>query len=79
IFFQPDQMRLDKKYAKVLFIRNYPSFLNDRLIKSLTDIGIELAITIHANPYDISESIKKINNAEAQVKMDMIKSQKGAA
>ncbi|MFU2223423.1 VirB4-like conjugal transfer ATPase, partial [Streptococcus pluranimalium] len=48
LWFQPDQFMMDKKYCKILFARTFPAFLNDRLIKSLTDIGIELAISIHA-------------------------------
>ncbi|CZA78874.1 Type IV secretory pathway%2C VirB4 components [Streptococcus suis] len=78
-WFQQDQFMMDKKYCKVLFARSFPAFLNDRLIKSITDIGIELAITIHAKPYDPADAVQKINTAEAGVKMDMIKSQKVAA
>lgn len=78
IWFKQDHMMIDQKYAAVLFIRQYPNFLNDRLIKSLTDIGIELYISLHATPYNIGDSIQKINTAEANVKMDMIKSSKGA-
>ncbi|WP_074626975.1 VirB4-like conjugal transfer ATPase, CD1110 family [Streptococcus gallolyticus] len=79
IFFQEDQFLMDKQYCRVLFARSFPAFLNDRLIKSITDIGIELAITIHAKPYDVAEAVKKVNTAEAGVKMDMVKSQAAAA
>lgn len=79
IWFQQDKFMLDQKYAAILYIRQYPSFLNDRLIKSLTDIGIWLAINIQAAPQNIGDSIAKINNADAVAKMDMVKSQKGAA
>lgn len=79
IWFQREKMMLDHKYVKVMFVREYPSFLNDRLIKSLIDVGIELAIVINAKPKDIGQAIKEINTAEATVKMDMVKSQKGAA
>lgn len=79
IFFQEDQFLMDKQYCRVLFARSFPAFLNDRLIKSITDIGIELAITIHAKPYDVADAVKKVNTAEAGVKMDMVKSQTAAA
>ncbi len=79
LWFQPDQFMIDQNYSRILFARSFPAFLNDRLIKSLTDIGIELAITIHAKPYDVSEAVKKVNTAEASVKMDMVKSQVAAA
>lgn len=79
IFFQEDQFLMDKQYCRVLFARSFPAFLNDRLVKSITDIGIELAITIHAKPYDVADAVKKVNTAEAGVKMDMVKSQTAAA
>lgn len=79
ILFQEDQFLMDKQYCRVLFARSFPAFLNDRLVKSITDIGIELAITIHAKPYDVAEAVKKVNTAEAGVKMDMVKSQAAAA
>ena len=79
IWFQPKMMKIDNQFGRVMFIRNYPNFLNDRLIKSLVDVGIELVINVLARPYDVGESLKKINNAEAAIKMDMIKSQKAGA
>lgn len=79
IWFQPKMMKIDNQFGRVMFIRNYPNFLNDRLIKSLVDVGIELVINVLARPYDVGESLKKINNAEAAIKMDMVKSQKAGA
>ncbi len=67
-------MMIDDTFAKVMFIRQYPSFLNDGIVKSLTDIGIELAISIQANPYDIGEAMMSINTAESNVNMDIVKS-----
>ncbi len=77
--FSRDHMLLNKRFAQVLYARDYPSFLNDKLIKSLTDIGIELAISIHAQPKDISTALKAINTAEAGAEMDTIKAQSKAA
>ena len=42
IWFQPKMMKIDNQFGRVMFVRNYPNFLNDRLIKSLVDVGIEL-------------------------------------
>ena len=69
IWFQPKMMKIDNQFGRVMFVRNYPNFLNDRLIKSLVDVGIELVINVLARPYDVGESLKKINNAEAAIKM----------
>ena len=74
IRFYENYMMMDDKFAKIMFIRQYPSFLNDGIVKSLTDIGIELAISIQANPYDIGEAMMSINTAESNVNMDIVKS-----
>ena len=50
IWFQPKMMKIDNQFGRVMFVRNYPNFLNDRLIKSLVDVGIELVINVLARP-----------------------------
>ena len=62
-----------------MYARNFPTFLTDRLIKSLTDIGVELAITIHAEPYEPSSFMRKINNADTTIKAEMVKAQRSGA
>ena len=62
-----------------MYARNFPTFLTDRLIKSLTDIGVELAITIHAEPYEPSSFMKKINNIDTTIKAEMVKAQRSGA
>ncbi|HFI0715097.1 TPA: VirB4-like conjugal transfer ATPase, CD1110 family [Streptococcus suis] len=76
IKFFDSYMQIDHKFAQVLYVRQYPNFLSDKLIKSLTDIGIELAICLHARPYDPSEVLKSINNTDTDIKTEMVKSQK---
>ena len=65
IRFFENYMMIDDKFAKIMFIRQYPSFLNDGIVKSLTDTGIELAISINAKPYDIGEAVKDIKQQKA--------------
>jgi hypothetical protein len=48
--FDKDHMRIDDSYARVLYVKQYPTFLNDKLIKNILDTGIELAISLHAKP-----------------------------
>lgn len=55
-----EYIKLGKKHTAILYIRQYPKYLEDRLIKELCAIGIELAISIHAKPYDMIEARKNI-------------------
>lgn len=77
--FDKDYLRIDDSYARVLYVRQYPTFLNDKLIKNILDTGIELAISLHAKPYDTAAAIKKIKTVQSSVRREMIKSQKAAA
>ncbi|MFH6760883.1 VirB4-like conjugal transfer ATPase, CD1110 family [Streptococcus suis] len=79
IHFLEDRMKIDDFHASVLYVRQYPTWLTDRMIKTLTDIGIELAITVHANPYDPGQFTQKLLTAQSQVKVEMIKNQREGA
>lgn len=72
-------MKIDDFHASVLYVRQYPTWMTDRMIKTLTDIGIELAITVHANPYDPGQFTQKLLTAQSQVKVEMIKNQREGA
>ncbi|WP_430595942.1 VirB4-like conjugal transfer ATPase, CD1110 family [Streptococcus gallolyticus] len=77
--FEKDYLRIDDYYARILYVKQYPTFLNDKLIKNILDTGIELAISLHAKPYDTAAAIKKIKTVQSSVRREMIKSQKAAA
>lgn len=53
-------IKLGTKPSAILYIRHYPKYLEDKLIKELCAIGIELAISVHAKPYDMIEARKNI-------------------
>ncbi|EIQ82684.1 VirB4-like conjugal transfer ATPase, CD1110 family [Streptococcus canis] len=76
LHFIEDHFKIDGKVGKVMYVRHYPSWLTDRLIKNVTDIGVELAITIHAKPYEPSHFLQKIKNAQAIVKTEIVKNQR---
>lgn len=77
--FEKDHLQIDDYYARILYVKQYPTFLNDKLIKNILDTGIELAISLHAKPYDTAAAIKKIKTVQSSVRREMIKSQKAAA
>ena len=54
--------RIGNLYASVLYIRQYPKYLEDRLIKELCASGHELAISIHGKPYAMAEARKMIQS-----------------
>lgn len=79
LHFLENRFRINDEVAKIMYARNFPTFLTDRMIKNLTDIGEELAITVQAAPYEPAEFLKKINNADTTIKAEMIKAQRSGA
>lgn len=55
-----EYIKMGKKMSAVLYIRQYPKYLEDKLIKEICATGRELAISIHAKPYDMIEARKNI-------------------
>lgn len=76
IHFKEDHMVIDHHLAKVMYIRHYPTFLTDKLIKKLLDVGVELALAIHAEPYEQGEFETEVNNMQAVAKMELIRGQR---
>ncbi len=74
--FEKDYMRIDDQFARVLYVRQYPTFLNDKLIKNILDTGIELAIAVYCKPYETASALKKINTIGSSARREMIKGQK---
>lgn len=77
--FLNSQMRIDERFAKVMYVRQYPTFLTDKLIKELTSIGIELAVTVQADPYEMGSFSKELKNAQALVRTEMVNNQRSGA
>ncbi|WP_429960952.1 VirB4-like conjugal transfer ATPase, CD1110 family [Enterococcus sp. AZ012] len=74
--FYDEHFKMDDKFGKVLFIRNYPTHLEDRLIHELCKSGRELAISIHAKPYDMSKFKKDLRNKAMMNKKDIAQQQR---
>lgn len=79
LHFLENRFRINDQIGKIMYARTYPTFLTDRLIKNITDVGVELAIAVIAEPYEPSNFMKKINNADTTIKADMVKAQRSGA
>lgn len=74
--FFDDDFQIDDKFGKVMYVRDYPENLEDRLINEICESGHELAISIHASPYDIVQAKKDLTSKQLQNKSDIVNQQK---
>lgn len=76
IVFMDDTFKIDDKFGKIMYVRDYPENLEDRLIHDLCESGHELAISLHADPYDIVKAKKNLNTTQLLNKTDIAHQQK---
>ncbi|MFK4926718.1 VirB4-like conjugal transfer ATPase, CD1110 family [Lactococcus garvieae] len=74
-FFE-DYFKIDNKFGKVIYVREYPKHLEDQLIQELCKGGRELAIALHAKPYDMTKLRKELQNKQTMNKAEIAKQQK---
>lgn len=78
IKFFEDYFKLDEYFGRVLYIRDYPKYLEDVLIRDLCNSEHELAISIHAKPYDMNDYKKMLRSKSLLNKSGIANAQKQA-
>ncbi len=71
IEFKSDHIKMGEKFARVIFLKEYPSFLKDSMISELTDFArsMMLSVDIQPIPTDVAVKIvqKKLLGAETEI------------
>ncbi|WP_429960866.1 VirB4-like conjugal transfer ATPase, CD1110 family [Enterococcus sp. AZ012] len=65
--------QMDDHFGQVLYLRDFPRNLSDHMCKELTESEMEMVITIHASPYSISQTTKKLRTEATNLETDVIK------
>jgi hypothetical protein len=58
---KPSYFTLDGKFGRVLFLRDYASFIRDTLVTELTALNREVVLSIDILPVPMDEAIKEVN------------------
>lgn len=65
--------QIDHNYGQVLYLRDFPKNLSDRMCKSLTEAETEMVISIHGTPYSVSSTTKKLRTESTDIGAEVIK------
>lgn len=65
-------------YHSVLWVRDYPVWLSDRLITELTEIKCDLVASLHLEPYDQADGLGLVKRQIAELEMQTIAERKKA-
>ncbi len=73
IEFKKDYIHLGDKYARVLFLKEYPSFLKDELLSQLTDFSRSMMVSVDIQPIPTDEAVKEIQKKLLAIETDITK------
>lgn len=60
--FHPDHFTMGKRYGRVLFLREYASFIKDSMVAALTDLNKNLTMSIDVIPVPTDEAVREAEN-----------------
>ena len=60
--FHPDYMKIGERYARILFLKEYPSFIKDSMITELTDLNRNMMLSIDIIPIPMDEAVREAEN-----------------
>lgn len=73
IEFKRDYIQIGDKYARVLFLKEYPSFLKDELLSQLTDFSRSMMVSVDVQPIPTDEAVKEIQKKLLAIETDITK------
>lgn len=61
----------DNKVGRVLFLKDYPAYLEDSFLKELTDLSRNLVLSIDIQPVPTDKALREIQNRSLTVETDI--------
>lgn len=71
--FKKDYIRIGDKFARALFLKDYPSFLKDSMISELTDFSRSMMLSITIHPIPTDDAVKLVQKKLLAVETDITK------
>jgi len=60
--FEKDHFRMGNRYGRVIFLREYASYIKDDMIAELTDLNRNLMMSIDTIPIPTDEAVREVEN-----------------
>ncbi len=73
IEFKSDHIRLGDKYARVIFLKEYPSFLKDSMLSELTDFSRSMMLSVDIQPIPTDDAVKQVQKKLLAIETDITK------
>jgi type IV secretory pathway VirB4 component len=73
IEFKSDHFIMGEKYGRVLFLKDFPSFMKDEMVRCMTDFSRNLMMSIDIMPIPTAEAIREVQKKILAVETDITK------
>lgn len=60
--FESDHFKIGERYGRVLYLKDYPSYIKDSMIAELCDINRNLMMSIDVIPVPTDEAVREVEN-----------------
>lgn len=71
--FKKNHIRIGDKFARTIFLKEYPSFLKDSMISELTDFSRSMMLSISIQPIPTDEAVKIVQKKLLAIETDITK------
>ena len=71
--FKKDYIKIGDKFARTVFLKEYPSFLKDSMISELTDFSRSMMLSITIQPIPTDEAVKIVQKKLLAIETDITK------
>lgn len=69
--FKKDHFRIGDKFARVIFLKEYPSFLKDSMLSELTDFSRSMMLSVDIEPIPTDEAVKQVQKKLLAIETDI--------
>lgn len=69
--FKSDYFKMGKKYGRVIFLKEYASYIKDNMVAELTDLNRNLMMSIDVIPIPMDEAVREVENRRLGVETNI--------
>jgi type IV secretory pathway VirB4 component len=69
--FEKDYFKMGNKYGRVIFLKEYASYIKDNMVAELTDLNRNLMMSIDVVPIPMDEAVREVENRRLGVETNI--------
>ena len=71
--FEKDYFKMGNKYGRVIFLKEYASYIKDNMVAELTDLNRNMMMSVDVIPVPMDEAVREVENRRLGVELNVKK------